>query len=273
MSEEKKALFLDMDGTTLNDQKQISEETLEALEAAVKAGHEVVIATGRAPEGIGKMLEQYGLDRIGCHYVIGFNGANMVDVRSGEVLYRRPLPSDTLCRLIDLSRERQIYLQIYEGGRIYTEKPDENLEGYRKRIRLTVEIVPDLKAVPSGEVCKALAVNMQSANELVKFQNLLMEEMGDQIDSFFSNPAFLEIVPKGISKGTALEAFCARLGIPASNSVAVGDENNDLSMIRAAGIGCAVANASAEVRAAADYVTKRDNNHSAVAEVVRRFLL
>ena len=70
-----------------------------------------------------------------------------------------------------------------------------------------------------------------------------------------------------------MEAFCAKMGIPIINSVSAGDENNDISMIKSAGIGCAVANARPEVKAAADYVTERDNNQAAIAEIIKKFMM
>ena len=63
------------------------------------------------------------------------------------------------------------------------------------------------------------------------------------------------------------------MGIPIANSVSAGDENNDISMIKSAGIGCAVANARPEVKAAADYVTERDNNQAAIAEIIKKFMM
>lgn len=76
-----------------------------------------------------------------------------------------------------------------------------------------------------------------------------------------------------MEKGEALKAFCKRLEIPIANSLAAGDENNDISMIKAAGTGCAVANARPEVKAAADYVTLADNNQGAVREIIEKFML
>lgn len=90
---------------------------------------------------------------------------------------------------------------------------------------------------------------------------------------YFSSRDYLEMVSEGVSKGAALRMFCEWMGIPLENSVAAGDESNDLSMLKAAGVGCAVANAQAEVKQAADYVTEQDNNHSAIAEIVEKFVL
>ena len=85
-----KALFLDMDGTTLNDQVEIPKENLEAMKAALKAGHEIVVTTGRPTASTRKLLEQWGLDKIGCRYVISFNGGMVLDAISGDIIYFPP---------------------------------------------------------------------------------------------------------------------------------------------------------------------------------------
>ncbi len=89
---------------------------------------------------------------------------------------------------------------------------------------------------------------------------------------YFSCREYLEMVAEGVNKGSALLRFCGLMDIPVRNTIAAGDECNDLSMIQAAGTGCAVANAQEEVKAAADCVTRNDNNHSAVAEIVEKFI-
>lgn len=81
------------------------------------------------------------------------------------------------------------------------------------------------------------------------------------------------MTPAGVNKGSAVTALCARLGMDIRDSVAAGDENNDVSMLRAAGVGAAMSNAVPAAKAAADYVTERDNNHDGIEEVIRKFLL
>ena len=93
------------------------------------------------------------------------------------------------------------------------------------------------------------------------------------MDMYFSSREYLEIVPKGVNKGAGMIKFCELMGIPLSCTIAAGDENNDISMIRAAEVGCAVANGLDQVKAEADYVTSRDNNQGAVAEIIERFVL
>ena len=101
----------------------------------------------------------------------------------------------------------------------------------------------------------------------------MLEEYPQQLDAFFSCEQYLEIIPRGLSKGNVLVQLAQRLGIPIENTVAAGDAANDLSMLRAAGIGVAMCNGTDEAKAAADAVTCRDNNHDGIAEIIEKYLV
>ena len=149
----------------------------------------------------------------------------------------------------------------------------EEYRSYVKRLRMEGRLVSDLEESIEKEACKLLAVDLKDHEKLEDFRKAMQDKFEGKLDLFFSNRQYLEIVPCGVSKGSALEAFCAKMGIPIANSVSAGDENNDISMIKSAGIGCAVANARPEVKAAADYVTERDNNQAAIAEIIKKFMM
>lgn len=269
----KKVLFLDMDGTTLNDEHQMPEENIEALQKAVQAGHEVVITTGRPTASAKLLLETYGLDRIGCRYVIAFNGGVMLDCRTGEVIFSKTMPLEQVKELAYQARKAGVYLQTYEGDAVLAERDGEELAQYTKKTGMRARPVPDILEALHEEPCKALIINLHDQKPLLAFAEQMEEWARDKVDMFFSCAEYMEIVPKGISKGNALRAFCEKYGILAEQTIAVGDESNDISMIQAAGVGCAVANAMEHVKKEADYVSERDNNHSAVAEIVERFML
>ena len=251
---EKKALFLDMDGTTLNDQVEIPKENLEAMKAALKAGHEIVVTTGRPTASTRKLLEQWGLDKIGCRYVISFNGGMVLDAISGDIIYEKTIPVEWMKLVAHEAKQRGVYVHTYEGNHVLSGQDCEEYRSYVKRLRMEGRLVSDHE-------------------KLEDFRKAMQDKFEGKLDLFFSNRQYLEIVPCGVSKGSALEAFCAKMGIPIANSVSAGDENNDISMIKSAGIGCAVANARPEVKAAADYVTKRDNNQAAIAEIIKKFMM
>ncbi|MBS6395752.1 MAG: HAD family phosphatase [Clostridiales bacterium] len=272
MKNEKRILFLDMDGTALNDVHQLSRENIEALKCAIEAGHEVVVTTGRPAANAEKLLRTYGLDRIGCRYVIAFNGGTVLDCASGEVLFSKALSLDHMKGLVEEARKAGIYLQVYEGNGVLTEKDDENLAHYINKTGMPAKVVEDMRESLREESCKALAIDVHDHERLEQFRCHLADWAKDWANVFFSCAEYLEIVPKGICKGDALRAFCESQGVPVENSIAAGDESNDLSMIQAAGVGCAVANALELVKEEADYICQRDNNHSAIQEIVERFM-
>lgn len=262
-----------MDGTTLNDAHQMPAENIEALKKAVQSGCEVVITTGRPTASARMLLHSYGLDQIGCRYVIAFNGGVILDCKTKEVIFSQTMPLEQVRELVFQARKAGVYLQTYEGDAVLAERDDENLAQYTKKTGMRPKPVPDLAEALREEPCKVLLIDLHDRKPLIAFAEQMKEWAEDKADMYFSCAEYMEIVPKGICKGNALLAFCKKYGIPVEQTIAVGDENNDISMIRAAGIGCAVANALEHVKAEADYVTERDNNHSAITEVVERFIL
>lgn len=269
---DKKILFLDMDGTTLDDKKRISKENLEALRRVTEAGHEVVITTGRTDSSAGYLRKSYGLDQIGCRYMIVYNGAAILDCETGELLYSQKLPMEYVKDLIDAARKEELYLHTYAGDKVLTERRDENLSVYLKRTSMEAQVVPDLKQALKEQPYKLLAVDVHNPDRLHAFLKNQSAWAKGKVDMYFSCREYLEMVAEGVNKGSALLRFCELMDIPVRNTIAAGDECNDLSMIQAAGTGCAVANAQEEVKAAADCVTRNDNNHSAVAEIVEKFI-
>lgn len=261
-----------MDGTALDDRHRLSKENADALKRAAQAGHEIVVTTGRPTSSAGYLYRTYGLREIGVRYMLTFNGGMMLDCISGETVYQKTLPLEYAWELVSQAHKDGIYIQSYEGEYVLAERDDENLAHYRERTNMKARIVPDLRAALKEEPCKVLAINVHTQEPMLKFRERLKDWAGDKVGMYFSCTEYMEIVPLGVSKGNALLAFCDKFGISRKDTIAAGDENNDISMIEAAGVGCAVANAKENVKAAADYVTKRDNNHSAVAEIVDRFM-
>ena len=118
---------------------------------------------------------------------------------------------------------------------------------------------------------KLLCLDYDDPARLTQFRRLFESEFSGELNCFNSNPNLLEIVPPGVDKGAALSFLANHYQVPINNTISAGDAENDLSMILAAGIGCAVKNAEDSLKSKADYVTQRDNNHAAVAEILDRF--
>lgn len=261
-----------MDGTTLDEESRLSEKNREALKRAVKAGHQVIITTGRTRSSAVGLLKAHRLDEIGCKYVISYNGGQILDCETQEILFMKTLPLDYIKELMIRARRAGVYLQTYEDEFVLAEEEGESLSQYLKQTNMQARVVPDLTKALTKEPCKMLGIHLHDQSALERFCKENEAWALGKVEMYFSNAHYLEIVPQGVCKGNALKIFCGMFDVPQENTVAVGDENNDISMIQEAGVGCAVANAQDKVKAAADYVTKNDHNHSAVAEVVERFL-
>lgn len=268
-----KILFLDLDGTLLNDKKEVTPDNRAALERARAAGCRVAISTGRALPGAMGLVRQLGLTGEGC-YVSASNGGVLYDCGLDKVLARRFLSVEDAEKLLAYARENRLHAQTYDGQGVVVEPPfnEPLVEEYCRINAMPWRQVDSLAALDEPPV-KVLLVGQEDRVALEKAKVWMAGHMPGRVESFYSSPIFLDIMPAGVNKGYGVRELCRHLGIPVELSVAAGDEANDIPMLEAAGVGAAMINAAPEVRAAADYVTTRDNNHSGVAELVERFCL
>jgi len=265
-------LFLDLDGTTLNDEKEITPGNREAIQRAMSSGCRVVVTSGRPLSSALSQARRLGLAGPEC-YVIAYNGAVIYECAGERELYRQPLELGALHALFDEAGRRGLHIQTYDDAAVLVERrcDDEEIRGYCRLTGMEFRVIEDVRRL-AAPPAKALCIDTRRPERLEDMRQWVEDQLSGRVHCMFSSRTYLEAVPPGVSKGRAVEDLCRRLNIPIENAAAVGDEVNDISMLRAAGIGVAVRNAVPEVKSAADYVTERDNNHDAVAEVIERFL-
>lgn len=268
----KKILFLDLDGTLLNDQKEITQGNKDALQGALNNGHRVVIATGRPLASAIIQNQRLGLAGEGC-YVISFNGGMVYDIHREKLIYQQSIPLPTAKKIIALCNEMGIYVQAYDEKYVLAEPKNENetLHRYCNAVNMTYRIVEDFHTGLTQAPTKLLAIDFENRSPLEALQKRIQTELSQEADCFFSSQYYLEIVPKGLNKGNAIRRMCKELEIDISDAIACGDAQNDMAMLQSAGVGVAMANATPEIKAVADYITTRDNNHDGIAEVVEVF--
>lgn len=273
MSTNTKALFLDLDGTLLNDRKEITPGNREAIFRALAAGHRIVITTGRPLLSAIDQAQRLGMTGPGC-YLIAYNGGVLYDLGASQIIFQRTIPLPLVQGVFAEANKRKIHIQTYNDSHVLVEPRcyNDTVARYCQLIRMTYAVLPDVRDL-AQEPPKMLVIDFQHQEPLRSFQDWVLTQFGDQLDSFFSCDQYLEIVPRGLSKGTALLQLAEMLGIPHEQTVAVGDAANDLPMIQAAHLGIAMCNGTQEVRAAADAVTTRDNNHDGIAQVIDTYLL
>lgn len=269
---EKRMLFMDLDGTLLNDRKEITPGNRAALEAALQRGHGVIIATGRPLKSAMTQARKLELDKPGC-FLIAYNGAMIYDWEKNEQVFARTLRIPTVLDIFDYVNRQGFHIQTYDTWDVLVEPRCDNdiVRGYCDLIRMDFKVIPSVHTDVREEPVKVLIIEKEDLAGIQRLQQEIGTHFGDQVDTFFSNPTYMEVVPVGMNKGQAVKMLCQMLNVPIENAVAVGDAANDLSMIEAAGIGVAMANGTNEVKLVANYVTTCDNNHDGIAEVVERF--
>ena len=266
-----KALFLDLDGTLLNDKKQVTPDNRRAMEKALSEGVRIFVTSGRPLKSALLQAKTIGLDGPGC-YVIAYNGGVIYDCTAKTELFQKTLDFADLYAIFDEADRRGVYIQTYDREDVVVERHNDSAiaRRYCEAIHMEFRLIDSVRQLPAPPP-KALLIDFNGREKTEQMRLWIEKHMGGRVDTFFSSQFYLEAVPAGINKGEALREVCALLQIPIAEAVAAGDEANDISMIEAAGIGVAMQNAAAQVKAAADVITQRDNNHDAIAEVIDRF--
>ncbi len=270
-----KIIFIDIDDTLLTHDKRITPENKRAIQNVLKAGHKAVICTGRPLGAAIPIVEELGLSQEGC-YIIAFNGAEIYDFYNKKFLVRETLNMKQVRYLFAAAEKAGIHVQTYdEKDTLLTKKEDEETHFYCDRIKVPFRIDPNLPETLESDPVKVLMIELHDRSRIEALRKS-MEPWADgegQVNLFFSNDWYLECVKKGITKGAAIRWFCKAMNVPISDTIGCGDSENDISMIRETGIGCAMANAVEACRKAADYVTENDCDHSGVAEIIEKFIL
>ena len=251
----------DLDGTLLRDDKTVSAKNLEAIEYFKSEGGYFTIVTGRMYFFAGGICDIVKPNcPIGC-----INGGAVYDYSAKKYVWQKELKADAK-ELVQYIADRvpTAGIQLNAFERIWFCRENGVMEEFR---RLTG--VPELSA-GIWEVDEPLAKVVFGDDEdgILRIKELLDgHSRADEFDFIRSERSLYEILPKGINKGVALEKIAEHLGIDMKKTVAVGDYNNDIGMLKAAGCGVAVANATEDTKNAADYITV-SNMEDAIAAVI-----
>lgn len=272
-----KLIAVDMDGTLLDDEKRIPAENLRALRECAEAGIEIVPASGRMVSG----LPEEVLEFPGLRYAITINGAKVVDLWENRTISSCSMPVETAVKIMEMARDypSDILYDAYVDGVGYTtEHFYYEAERYlispaaADMMRRTRRIFPDNIAAVAETAKEVDKLNLYfvDGNARLKFYELLKGVPGILVSSSVKNN--LEVNAAGADKGGALLRLAELLGLKREELMAFGDRDNDLTMIRAAGLGVVMGNGDECVIAEADYVTL-SNNEAGVAAAIDKFVL
>ena len=253
----------DLDGTLYKNDKSISRENSEAIEYFKENGGIFTFITGRMP-----FFSNDAYNRIRPNAPFGcINGGGIYDHRTKEYVWKQPIDPSVaeLVRYIQNAMP-DMGIQLNTFDHVYFLQDDPSCEWFRE-----ITGMPYLPCQLEGFDKPLAKIVFSTFDEeaITHLAELLAAHpRAAEFDFIRSERSLYEILPKGVDKGTALPLMAEHLGISMDKTIAVGDYNNDIGMIRAAGLGIAVSNARDEVKAVADHVTVSNEEH-AIAQIIR----
>ncbi len=262
-----KIFFTDLDGTLLTTEKTISPKTRQELHRFMAKGNYLAISSGRPLASVLEVIRLNELD-YDNQYAIAFNGSLIYHCPSKKKVLEQTLTIEQACRIAKLSLSLGIFCQTYDDEHILIPYEGTEIERYTKTIHIPYQILPRFPEGITQPPCKVLCISLDHPEKLTELALLLQRELPGEINCVFSNPNYLEIFPITSGKGSAVTELCRLLGIPVDRSYAAGDEENDLSMLQAAGCGIAMRNGRESLKEAADIITKEDNDHDGLAPFI-----
>ena len=288
-----KLIAIDLDGTLLNSQGEISDENRLYLKKAINSGIEVVLASGRPIDSVENLSLEIGANR----YLISGNGSVVYGIQEKEILYNKFLSKAQVLNIIKMCKDNSIYCNVYTENEIIAESLNYNILFYYRENankdeekRTKINIVNDMyKYIESSQVEKYLKITVCDDSQLI-FNSILrkLKTISDvdvldvshmsrkiikdgteriQIEYFYT-----EITNRNVNKWEAIKYIIEKDGIAPEEVVGIGDNINDKEMIEYAGLGVAMGNSSPDVKAVAKIVVA-DNNSDGVAEAIKKYIL
>ncbi|EJX10581.1 haloacid dehalogenase-like hydrolase [gut metagenome] len=269
MKQTYRLLVLDLDGTLTNSKKEITPRNLKALIRLQQNGTRLVLASGRPTYGIAPLADQLEM-REYSGYILSYNGGEIIDWSTGEMLYKNLLPDEVLPILYKTAVQNNQAILTYDNEYILTENPEDKYvlkEAFLNKMKIR-PVENFLESIPRP-IPKCLIVGEPA--QLMQTEAELSLKLQRTISVYRSEPYFLELVPLGIDKARSLAVLLEKLKMTREEMVAMGDGYNDLSMIEFAGMGVAMANAQEPVKQAADYITLSNDEDGVAAAIEKLF--
>lgn len=270
----RKLLFSDMDGTLLKNDSTISPVMKDALNLMTKAGHHLILSSGRPLPSILEVREKAGLTYPNM-LIISNNGALIYDCGSGKPILEYRICQEDIALITAKAKEAGIHIHGYTASEIVCYGMNDELRYYTRRIHMPLKCVDDIAAsLPDGSY-KLQVIHLTDKSALENFRETLLADSGlkERVQIIFSNEQYLEILPKEAGKGNALRFVTDYLPVLRTHTFAAGDAENDISMIEAAHTGIVMANAPESVKKHGDIITEKTNEEDGLLEILERFFL
>ncbi len=255
-----KMIATDIDGTILPFKGEFSSATKNCIKKLTELGIKVVLVTGRMHSSATPLAAQLGLNTP----VISYQGGLIKDF-DGKTLYQNNLNSDYAKEIISWGRKNNVHLNLYIDDKLYVEEDNEIIRSYIKG-KFVDYTVCSFDYLEIKDVNKLLAIDIHNPERVTSWVNILKEKYPD-LYIVKSTPYFCEIGSAEAKKSLGVEFLCNMWGIRKEEVLTIGDQNNDIDLVKAGGIGVAMGNATDELKACADFITDTCDNDGFVKAV------
>lgn len=272
-----KMLVSDLDETLLNDDGMVHADNLAAIKTAVAHGFKFVPNTGRSFNSVQALLKTLGLYDQAGQYVISYNGAAIVENKDNQVLLTRGMDRELAAQIFRaglVNDQVDVHIYTVDTLFIYNISPTDKQYMAERGVPYELMASDDLAFLANEQ--PVMKVIFEHPDQAVREQirDAVLAAVGaDAVEATFSSSRYVEFNTKGVDKGSASLLLGEKLGIQRDEIIAAGDNNNDLKMLTAVGLGVSVANGIPAVQEAAAVVTERTNNEGAIAEILEKYVL
>lgn len=266
-----KLVVLDIDGTLLNDHKEITPRTRAALLKAQHMGVRIVLASGRPTHGVLPIAHELELDKFGG-FILSYNGGQIINAQTGELLFEKRIAPEWIPYLHKKAVKNGFAIFTYRDDFILTNHPtDRHVLQEAALNGMQIVGTDHFDEAVDFAPCKCMLAS-DDEEALIGLENHWKRRLNGVLDAFRSEPYFLEVVPQFIDKGNTLGVLLTMLAISSDEVMAIGDGICDVTMLQQAGMGIAMGNAADSVKACVDKVTLT-NEQEGVAVAIEKVIL
>lgn len=266
-----KLLVLDVDGTLVNNQKEITPRTLSTLLKVQQMGVHIVLASGRPTNGVVPLANKLELNRYGG-FILSYNGGQIINAQTGELLFEKRIAPEWIPYFEKKARKNGFALFTYHKDFILTTNPDNPHVVEEGRLNgMQIIGVDNFTEAVDFAPCKCMLVS-DDEEALVSLETHWKKRLDGVLEAFRSEPYFLEVAPQFIDKGNTLSVLLTMLDVKPEEVIAIGDGVCDVTMLQLAGMGIAMGNAVDSVKICVDKTTL-SNEEDGVALAVEKLFL
>lgn len=262
-----KIIFSDMDHTLLNHNLEISEKNKKAIQQLSTKNIPFVLCTGRGIYGVEHYVKELNLTN---GYVITQNGGAVYDIPNLNLIELYSFSAEEIRIALQEAQKLGIEIQLYYDRILMAERLSPRIIAYSQMMKVDITLLPNVLEY-TGRLTKCLFNG--PAQKLSQLKEIVTPHLEGKVNMFFSNKEYWEITALEAAKGKAVLRLAQKLGISSSSIIAMGDSENDISMLQAAGLGIAVSNAQESVKKSAHKVLDISCDEDAVAQVIEEYFL